>query len=188
MARALDAGEKDIILGATATESTIKKLSESGKLSDYRIVHFATHGLVAGEVDNLAEPALALTLPKKATEIDDGLLTASEVARLKLDADWVVLSACNTAAGFKPGAPALSGLARSFFFAGTRSLLVSHWPVNSEAAVNLTVGAFSALKNAPAIGKAEALRRSMLQLLDKGEQYQAHPAYWAPFVVVGGIR
>jgi CHAT domain-containing protein len=67
------------------------------------------------------EPALVLTLPEKPTKLDDGLLTASEVAQLKLNADWVVLSACNTAAGDKPGAEALSGLARAFFYAGRRS-------------------------------------------------------------------
>jgi hypothetical protein len=72
---------------------------------------------VAGDVAGLAEPSLALTIPNQPTELDDGLLTASEVAQLKLNADWVVLSACNTAAADKPGAEALSGLARAFFYA-----------------------------------------------------------------------
>ena len=156
-----------------------------GQLDDYRIVHFATHGLVAGEIKGLAEPALVLSLPATATEADDGLLTASEVAGLKLNADWVVLSACNTAAGEKPGAEALSGLARAFFYAGTRALLVSHWPVVSEAAVKLTTGVFAALKSNPTIGRAEALRRSMLALIDGDAPHERHPAYWAPFIVVG---
>jgi CHAT domain-containing protein len=81
----------------------------------------------AGDVKGLGEPSLALTIPSEPSELDDGLLTASEVAQLKLNADWVVLSACNTAAGDKPGAEALSGLARAFFYAGARALLVSHW-------------------------------------------------------------
>src|SRR5437899_9420949 len=98
-------------------------------LADYGIVYFATHGLVAGDVKGLAELSLVLSIPKQPTEFDDGLLTASEVAQLKLNADWVVLSACNTIAGDKPGAEALSGLARSFFYAGARALLVSHWAV-----------------------------------------------------------
>jgi hypothetical protein len=76
-----------------------------------------------------------LTLPKDPSELDDGLLTASEVAQLKLNADWVVLSACNTAAGEKPGAEALSGFARAFFYAGARALLVSHWRIDSKAAI-----------------------------------------------------
>ncbi len=83
--------------------------------------HFATHGLVAGQIRGAAEPALVLTPPAVASAADDGLLTASEIARfLKLDADWVILSACNTAAGDSPGAEGLSGLAKAFFYAGAR--------------------------------------------------------------------
>ena len=118
-------------------------------------------------------------------EEDDGLLTASEVAQLELDADWVVLSACNTAAGDKGDAEALSGLARAFFYAKARALLVSHWPVNSDAAVKLTTRAFAELSANPQIGRAEALRRSMAELITKGAPHEAHPAYWAPFVLVG---
>lgn len=185
VAKVLKAPKSDIVLGRRASESVIKSLSKDGRLDDYRIVHFATHGLIAGELEGLGEPALALSLPDKATAQDDGLLTASEVAELKLNADWVVLSACNTAAGSKPGAEAFSGLARAFFYAGTRALLVSHWPVVSEAAVKLTTQAFTAMQLEPEIGRAEALRRSMLALIDKGTPSQRHPSYWAPFVVVG---
>ena len=87
----------------------------------------ATHGLLANESQDVAqaaaEPALLLTPPQRASEEDDGLLTASEVAQLKLDADWVIMSACNTAAGDKLDTEALSGLARAFFYAGSRALL-----------------------------------------------------------------
>jgi CHAT domain-containing protein len=114
VAKNLGVAAADIHLGGDASETTVKR----APLSDYSIVYFATHGLVAGDVKGLAEPSLALSLPKQPTELDDGLLTASEVAQLKLNADWVVLSACNTIAGDKPGAEALSGLARSFFYAG----------------------------------------------------------------------
>ena len=96
-----------------------------------------------------------------------------------------MLSACNTASGNPLGAEALSGLARAFFYAGARALLVSHWAVNSDAAVKLTIGAFTAMADDRAIGRAEALRRAMTKLIDEGELYEAHPAYWAPFVVVG---
>jgi CHAT domain-containing protein len=133
-----------------------------------------------------AEPALLLTPPKTASEADDGLLTASEIAQLKLDADWVILSACNTAAGDsdKPGAEALSGLARAFFYAGARTLLVSHWAVDSASTVKLITKAFDELQTDPHVSRAEALRRSMLALLETGGTY-AHPANWAPFIVVG---
>src|SRR5215471_3623589 len=186
IAASLGAPANELILGANASETAVKSLSGSGRLAEYRVVAFATHGLVAGDIKGLAEPALALTVPDEPTEADDGLLTASEVATLKLNADWVILSACNTAAGDKPGAEALSGLARAFFYAGGRGLLVSHWPVKSSAAVKLTTTAIAELKAHPEIGRAEALRRAMLALMqDKSEPSNAHPAIWAPFMVVG---
>jgi hypothetical protein len=116
---------------------------------------------------------------------DDGYLTASETAALKLDAYWVVLSACNTAGGSGESAEALSGLARAFFYAGARALLVSHWEVGSAAAVKLTTAAFAELKQNPALGRAEAFRRSMRALVANGSLAEAHPALWAPFAVVG---
>ena len=154
------------------------------------MVHFATHGLLAGETaffaQNKAEPSLVLTPPPtdEASEDDNGLLTASEVAQLNLDADWVVMSACNTASGEGENAEALSGLARAFFYAGTRSLLVSHWQVESASAVAITTGAVNSLKAAPDIGRAEALRRSISSLIATGGE-NAHPSVWAPFVLLG---
>ncbi len=129
VARDMGAGDDDIRLGARATETAIKRLSETGELAKYRVIHFATHGALAGQVSGDSEPGLLLTPPDKATEIDDGYLSAPDIAGLKLDADWVILSACNTAAGGAEGAEALSGLARAFFYAGARALLVSHWSV-----------------------------------------------------------
>ena len=182
VAQNLGAPESSIHLRADASETTVKR----SPLSEYRVVYFATHGLVAGEIKGLAEPSLALTLPKQTSETDDGLLTASEVAQLKLNADWVVLSACNTIAGDKPGAEALSGLARAFFYAGARALLVSHWAVDSNAAMRLTTSTFDIMKSDPSLGRAEALRRAILAYVnDTSDPRNAYPAYWAPFVVVG---
>ncbi len=180
-----------IRLEADAREADIKALSQEGKLARYRILHFATHGLLSGDVEKMAqrqgEPALVMTPPDKpAGADDDGLLMASEVAMLKLNADWVVLSACNTAAGNQPGGQALSGLARAFFYAGGRALLVSHWPVYSDAAVRLTTAAFAELERNPKAGRAEALQHAMLDLMaDTSQADNAHPAVWAPFIVVG---
>jgi CHAT domain-containing protein len=177
-----------VYLGQRATVSEVKALSTSGELARARVVHFATHGLLAGETKYFlkakAEPALLFTPPADASEEDNGLLTASEVAQLNLNADWVIMSACNTAAGSSEGAEALSGLARAFFYAGARSLLVSHWYVNSDAAVAITTGAFNAMKAEPKIGRAEALRRSIAALIASGGE-NAHPSVWAPFVLVG---
>jgi hypothetical protein len=120
------------------------------------------------------------------TELDDGYLSASEVAALKLDADWVILSACNTAAGGTQGAEALSGLARAFFYAGARALLVSHWSVDSAATVKLITSAVGAITGDAKLGRAEALRRAMLAMIDDAAAPKlAHPAFWAPFIVVG---
>jgi CHAT domain-containing protein/TolA-binding protein len=195
VARSVGASERAVYLGEKATETALKALSKSGTLAGARILHFATHGLLAGETNMMtasrqAEPALILTPPREPTEQDDGLLTASEVTQLRLDADWVVLSACNTAAGSnaKTGAAdsteALSGLARAFFYAGARALLVSHWAVDSRATVSLVTKAFSEIRADAKVGRSEALRRSMLALIESGGR-NAHPTSWAPFVVVG---
>jgi CHAT domain-containing protein len=172
----------DIHLGTDASETTVKR----APLADYRIVYFATHGLVAGDIKGVAEPSLALSIPRVPSALDDGLLTSSEVAQLKLNADFVVLSACNTIAGDKPGAEALSGLARSFFYAGARALLVTHWSVDSDAATRLTTSTFDLLKADPTLGRAEALRRAMLAYLnDKSSPRNAYPALWGPFALIG---
>jgi CHAT domain-containing protein len=185
VAKALGAGEADIHLGPRAIESTVKAMSAGGLLADYAVINLATHGAVAGELTASDEPGLVLTPPDKGSEEDDGYLSASEVTGLKLDADWVILSACNTAAGGAGNAEALSGLARAFFYAGARSLLVSHWPVRESAAVALVTHAVSAAAADRTVGRAEAMRRAMLALADSPDPSMAHPSYWAPFVVVG---
>jgi CHAT domain-containing protein len=185
---------KDIRLGARASEREIKRLSaatDATRLANYRIVHFATHGTLAGQLSGTTEPGLILTPPDVATEEDDGYLSMGEIAGLKLDADWVILSACNTAGGADTKeAQALSGLARAFFYAGARALLVSHWEVDSDATVKLITSAVGAMARDKTVGRAEALRRAMLAMIDNanktgGQPHEAHPANWAPFVVVG---
>jgi CHAT domain-containing protein len=175
VARDVSADESDIYLGSRATEHEIKKLSAEGKLAQYRIVHFATHGSVAGQVSGSNEPGLILTPPDKPSEDDDGYLSASDIAGLKLDADWVILSACNTAAGGAQSAEALSGLARAFIYAQARALLVSHWEVDSAATVKLVTGAMKRLAKDKTMGRAEAMRQSMLDLIDHGEHARRTP-------------
>jgi CHAT domain-containing protein len=159
---------------------------EAAPLALYKIVHFATHGLLATDsqaVGASAEPALLLTPPAQATATDDGLLTMSEISQLHLDADWVVLSACNTAAG-DSGGEALSGLASAFLYAGARAVLASQWPVNSDAAVLLTSRAFAEISAHPEIGRAEAMRRAMAALIARSDDL-SHPAFWAAFSLIG---
>lgn len=183
-------GEADAVyLGKAATEAAVKRLSAEGKLKEARVVHFATHGLLAGETGDLlhsgAEPALVLSPPVEgaASAEDDGLLTASEITQLKLDADWVILSACNTAGGEKSGAEPLSGLAKAFFYAGARALLLSHWYVDSRATVELVRKSFRAGVTDRTLGRAGQLRAAMREMIS--EELTAHPSLWAPFVVVG---
>ena len=169
-------------LGAEATEGTIRELNSTGALKMFRILHFATHGLLASDTRKVAhgllEPALVLTPPQRPTQKDDGLLLASEVAELKLNADWVILSACNTAGSdgrqLHGSGGALSGLARAFFYAGARSLLVSHWDVDLDAGVKIAIRVVSEMQSGGTIGRSEALRRAMVaQMNDK-----SRPPHW----------
>ena len=179
----------DVFLGDKANEEAVRTLN----LRDRRVVMFATHGLVPGDLDGLQEPALALSAPTVAHVGGDGLLTMSKILGLKLDADWVVLSACNTAAGDGAGAEAVSGLGRAFFYAGTRAVLVSNWPVETNSARALTTDLFRRQAADPGLGRAEALRQAELALIDgagntvdgKTAFSYAHPIFWAPFVVIG---
>ncbi|MCB1452142.1 MAG: CHAT domain-containing protein, partial [Rhizobiaceae bacterium] len=179
-------GKRELLFGAEASEHQLKARSEDGSLAQYRVLMFATHGHIAGEISGFAEPGLSLSADTAHGE--DGYLSASEISDLKLNADWVILSACNTAAGEQPGAEALSGLASSFFFAGARALLVSHWRVYSDAAVTLTTGTFDAIARRPGTRRAEALRQAMLAMIDGSRVADAHPARWAPFVLIGDGR
>ena len=182
IAKTLGTDSKSLYLAERATETRVKNMD----LSNTRIISFATHGLVAGQLKGVQEPGLVLTPPEKGSVKDDGYLTASEIAQLKLNADWVILSACNTASSDgTPGAEGLSGLAKAFFYAGSRSLLVSHWPVMSSAATALTTRMLKEAKD-KTVGRAEALRRSMIALMNNTKSdYLSHPMFWAPFSVVG---
>jgi CHAT domain-containing protein len=183
MALVLKADNKSLWLQGKATETNVKTLD----LSNVRTIAFATHGVMSGEVKGVGEPGLVLTPPRVGTVEDDGYLSSSEIAKLNLNADWVVLSACNTAAADgTAGAEGLSGLAKAFFYAGARSLLVSHWPVASDATVPLTTTMLKEYETNPKLGKAQAQRKAMLDLMNTpGHPEYAHPLFWAPFVVVG---
>jgi CHAT domain-containing protein len=183
VANVLGASPQSLFLGARATEENLRKQS----LDDYRVLYFATHGLLPGELHCQAEPGLVLT-PPAVTSPDtahDGLLESSEIAGLRLNADLVVLSACNTAAGDGRfgGGDALSGLAEAFFHAGARNMLVTHWQVPSAATSELMSGLFTTLRASNGGSVSDALRNSQLALIANGQT--AHPFFWAAFVVIG---
>lgn len=185
LAKALGADEsRDLILGAQATRDSVLKANTSGMLAQKKVIAFATHGLMAGDLPKLAQPALAMAAD--GSEVQNALsplLTLEDVLGLQLNADWVVLSACNTAAADGKAEEALSGLARGFFYAGSRSLLVTHWAVESDSAKELTTRTFAHFTQNPNAPKAESLRGAMLQVM--ADPRYVHPAYWAPYVLVG---
>jgi CHAT domain-containing protein len=181
---------KDIYLGKRASEEAVKSLD----LKSYKIISFATHGLIPGDLNGLDQPALALSSPKVTGGTGDGLLTMGEILSLKLNADWAVLSACNTAAADGKGAEAISGLGRAFFYAGARALLVSNWPVHSGATATLMADLFQRQALSPNLSRAEALRETRIKMIDEAGYTDregslmfsyAHPIFWAPFTIVG---
>ena len=182
IARSLGAdGSRDVFFGQEASRATVLRLNASRQLGGRRVVVFATHGLVPGDLPGLEQPALALAFG--GTEAGDSLLTLEDVLGLQLDADWVVLSACNTAAADGRGGEAISGLGRGFFYAGARALLLTHWAVESESAMQLTTTTFERFAVDPRMPRSEALRQAQLTLLRNAAT--AHPTYWAPFTLVG---
>ncbi len=184
IAEALGAETNAVYLQERASETNVK----SADLTKYRILAFATHALTAGELDGLNEPGLLLSTPTIPSVGDDGFLSASEVAGLRLNTDLVVLSACNTASpNGSLGAPGLSGLTQAFLFAGTEAVLVSHWAVDSGAAAELTVNLINHVEFGSTTTYAEALQKSMLKMIRNSEKnpYYAHPAFWAPFSLIG---
>jgi CHAT domain-containing protein len=196
IALALQADPSKVLnLGKQANEQAVKTMDLSG----FKVLAFATHGLVPGELNGLSQPALALSSPTVTGGEGDGLLTMEEILGLKLDADWVVLSACNTGAGAGAGAEAASGLGRAFFYAGTRALLVTNWSVHSQSARELMTDLFRRQAQDPKLTRGEALRQATMALMDgpgysgadgKTEFAYAHPLFWAPYTIIGdgGVR
>ena len=193
IARSVGAQPSSLRLGDDATEAAIKS---DPTLASARIVVLATHGLIPTSINRLDEPGLVFTPPSKASSLDDGYLSASEAAALKLSADWLILSACNTAApDGKPEAESLSGLARAFLYAGAKALLASHWSVLDDATEALMIETLAAQRADPTLNGAQALQRAMASVrtgrrpdgapIPGWQPYWAHPAAWAPFVLIG---
>lgn len=181
--------KSDTFFGSQASRKNVM----DADLKHRRIVAFATHGLVAGDLPGLDQPALALS-PAAGRGITDGLLKLEDILKLSLDADLVVLSACNTAAADGTGAEAVSGLGRGFFYAGARAVLATHWPVETVSARQLVTHLFKRYSQDAALSRAQALRQAMLQLIDtevamddlgRPENAYAHPAFWAPYALYG---
>ncbi|MCZ4341450.1 tetratricopeptide repeat protein [Sphingomonadaceae bacterium G21617-S1] len=181
--KTLHAPASSLLLAERATEPNVR----NADLSSAGIILFSTHGLVASEASGVGEPGLVLTPPLSAVDGDDGFLAASEVTTLSLNADWVILSACNTATGDGSDNAGLGGLARSFFYAGARNLLASHWPVSDDVAPVLITRTLVLERSG--IQRAEAFQQAMREIrmntAHDADGSWAHPFYWAPFVLIG---
>jgi CHAT domain-containing protein len=181
--RDLGASPDDILLGDGANETALR----AKPLDQYAVLYFATHGMLPGELHCEAQPGLVLSPPltPAQTTAADGLLTASEIADLKINANLVVLSACNTGAagGTRFGGGALEGLADAFFNAGAHAVLASHWEVPSAATQALMTNTFANLAKDPKHDAAEALRQAQLALI--AQDATAHPFDWAAFTLIG---
>lgn len=182
----LGANTTDELLGANFTAAHVV----AAPLKNYRILQFSTHALLPTDLRCQSEPAIVTSAPAGATDAKGALLTASQVVQMDLDADLIILSACNSGGpGGTTAGESLSGLARSFFYAGARSLLVTHWSVNDQVAAFLVADSLRRLKADPSIGITGAMRDSQLAMLaGAGKDLPpeiAHPFFWAPFAVIG---
>ncbi len=179
MSKELVAGKSTLLMGEKATKSELLKAGLESK----EIIAFATHGLLPEDLYCESEPSLALAPGSPGDIQDDGLLRASEIAMLRLNANLVILSACNTAgADGQLGGESLSGLVRAFFYAGARNVLATHWPVASKPTVELTTGMVR--KRAQGLNWSDALRESKLRMMDNPAT--SHPFFWGAFSLVGG--
>lgn len=184
MANFFGTESSQLLFGAEATEDNLKQIN----LTSYGVISFASHALLANELEGLAEPAIVLTPPVTPTEKNNGILTSSEIAQLELNADWVILSACNTAGADNTSTDeAFSGIARSFFYSGAKTLLVSHWPVVSEPTAEFTNIIFKEYFTNE-IGKSDAHRRAIQSFLQTNSPLYTHPSVWGPFSIVGDGR
>lgn len=185
IAGALGAPASTLHLEDKATEAAVKSMN----LSKTSVIAFATHGLLPGQLQGEDEPGLVFTPPSMPVADDNGFLSASEITQLKLDADLVILSACNSGSGDGENTPPLSGLARSFFYAGAHALLVSHWPVYDDVAPRITVELIASRRARPDLSLAEALQSAIRKIRDDpNDPTLAFPSAWAPFAIVGDWR
>ncbi len=166
--------KREIFKEDQATEEALKNL----QLSDYKYIHFATHGFV-----NTQNPALSgIMFYKRGENQEDGILHSSEVYNLKLNADLVVLSACETGLGKVIRGEGIVGLSRSFLYAGAKNMMVSLWKVNDNATKELVVDFYHKLEKGKNVSKAEALRKAKLHFL-KSKKY-AMPYFWNGFILI----
>ncbi|HZF55871.1 MAG TPA: CHAT domain-containing tetratricopeptide repeat protein [Polyangiaceae bacterium] len=173
-----------VVLGSDVTEARIKGMSKTGDLAKYRVLHFATHGVAFPEAPSLS--ALVLSQTGAAQQGEDGFLTMGEIAKLAIDADQVVLSACDTGLGKLYAGEGVVGLTQAFFVAGARAVSVSLWQVPDDSTAELMLHAYATMQTKGqrfAVAMAEA-KRAFIHGSVGGGRFAA-PHHWAPFVHYG---
>jgi CHAT domain-containing protein len=181
VAQVLRAANDDLWLGTKALRSVV--LQE--KLDTRRVLAFATHGIKPGEIPGLSKPALAMAY--EGSGVQDSLLTADDVVGLRLNADWVILSACNTGTLEEREDQTLAGLVRAFFLAGSRSVLMTQWAVESESAKRLVVATLESFAQGQSKTESLVLAQRAMAAGKLGEAY-AHPYYWAAYALAGDAQ
>ena len=179
IAKTLDAPENVIAIDDKATESTLKKASDSGELKRFRFIHLATHGIL-GSADNIqASLVFGLEPTTNSSQDNDGFLQLDEVTRLNLNADLVALSACETGKGRLRRGEGVTSIARAFMLSGSRGVLCSLWSVNDEATAALMSSVYSKIQSGS--NTADALLEAKLAMIDDN----IPPFYWAAFIGAG---
>ena len=179
---AMGAGPNTILTGPAFTAAAVEK----APLNQYRVLHFAAHGLLPTDLACQSEPAIVTSDPPGAPDASGALLTAGRIEKLQMDAELVILSACNSGgAGDKTSGESMSGLARSFFAANARSLLISHWALADEVPTALVPEALAEMRKQPGLGIAGALRTAQLHWLATQPKNNTHPTYWGALAVFG---
>ena len=182
----LGGSPQDELLGAAYTARAVQHAA----LSNVRVLHFASHALLPSDLACLDQPAIVTSAPAGSPDATGALLTASDVVNIKLDAQLVILSACNTGGGDRTGGESLSGLARAFFYAGARAMIVTHWEIDDRATTFIVATTLKHLREGDGGGPAGSLRLAQLEILHGAASGAtaaglAHPYYWAPFALVG---
>jgi CHAT domain-containing protein len=168
-----------VFSGEAATLARLMDMNDHKTLAAYRYILFATHAVLPDQIKGLSQPAIVLAHP----ELGDGFLKMSDVFGLSLDADVVMLSACDTGVVSDPSGDGISGLTRAFLYAGTPAVTVTLWQVDDPAGPQLTPLFFAAMKAGET--PARAMQSAQLVMIRSGDLTESHPFEWAPFVIFG---
>jgi CHAT domain-containing protein len=177
------ARKDDVVTDMLASEKVVKTASDKGVLGRKRYVHLATHGLLGSARGRPPSLVLSLVGNDGKEELggpNDGFLTMQEVTHLKLNADLVVLSACETGKGDLIASEGVVGLSRAFLYAGSRGVVCSLWQVDDARTATLMEALYGELKGGK-VSSAEALARARRKLIAEEQA----PFYWAPFILIG---